>query len=168
MCFNTHFIQQSTGAFSLLVAGEKASSLISQNKKPAEALAKAVVCGGRGIRTLGTGLSPYNGLANRPFRPLRHLSLFRAGKSNQCLLNWKIIQQLFYLISHLKIFYPNNFLQNNFQYLFCILTFAALRVSGRSVARSSRHIWDVEVASSNLAAPTKKGCFSRQPFLIRS
>lgn len=27
--------------------------------------------------------------------------------------------------------------------------------SGRSVARSSRHIWDVEVASSNLAAPTK-------------
>jgi hypothetical protein len=33
-------------------------------------------CGEGGIRTLGTGLSPYNGLANRPFRPLRHLSLF--------------------------------------------------------------------------------------------
>ena len=31
-------------------------------------------CGEGGIRTLGTGLSPYNGLANRPFRPLRHLS----------------------------------------------------------------------------------------------
>ena len=29
-----------------------------------------------GIRTLDTGLSPYNGLANRPFRPLRHLSEF--------------------------------------------------------------------------------------------
>ena len=27
-----------------------------------------------GIRTLGTSLSSYNGLANRPFRPLRHLS----------------------------------------------------------------------------------------------
>ena len=33
-------------------------------------------CGEGGIRTLGTGLSPYNGLANRPFRPLRHLSSF--------------------------------------------------------------------------------------------
>jgi hypothetical protein len=32
-------------------------------------------CGEGGIRTLGTGLSPYNGLANRPFRPLRHLSM---------------------------------------------------------------------------------------------
>jgi len=31
-------------------------------------------CGEGGIRTLGTDLSPYNGLANRPFRPLRHLS----------------------------------------------------------------------------------------------
>jgi hypothetical protein len=28
-----------------------------------------------GIRTLGTSLSSYNGLANRPFRPLRHLSV---------------------------------------------------------------------------------------------
>ena len=28
--------------------------------------------------------------------------------------------------------------------------------SGRSVARLSRHIWDVEAASSNLAAPTKE------------
>ncbi len=36
-------------------------------------------CGEGGIRTLGTGLSPYNGLANRPFRPLRHLSV-RAAK----------------------------------------------------------------------------------------
>jgi hypothetical protein len=30
--------------------------------------------GERGIRTLGKVLKPYNGLANRPFRPLRHLS----------------------------------------------------------------------------------------------
>jgi hypothetical protein len=28
-----------------------------------------------GIRTLDTSLSSYNGLANRPFRPLRHLSI---------------------------------------------------------------------------------------------
>jgi hypothetical protein len=28
-----------------------------------------------GIRTLDTSLSSYNGLANRPFRPLRHLSV---------------------------------------------------------------------------------------------
>ncbi len=33
-------------------------------------------CGEGGIRTLGTSLSSYNGLANRPFRPLRHLSVY--------------------------------------------------------------------------------------------
>jgi hypothetical protein len=32
-----------------------------------------------GIRTLGTSLSSYNGLANRPFRPLRHLSFLMHG-----------------------------------------------------------------------------------------
>jgi hypothetical protein len=31
-----------------------------------------------GIRTLGTGVSPYNGLANRRIRPLCHLSGVRA------------------------------------------------------------------------------------------
>ena len=30
-----------------------------------------------GIRTLGTGVSPYNGLANRRIRPLCHLSVLR-------------------------------------------------------------------------------------------
>ena len=30
-----------------------------------------------GIRTLGTGVSPYNGLANRRIRPLCHLSGMR-------------------------------------------------------------------------------------------
>ena len=30
--------------------------------------------GERGIRTLGTGINQYNGLANRRFRPLSHLS----------------------------------------------------------------------------------------------
>lgn len=30
--------------------------------------------GEAGIRTLGRGLSPYNGLANRRFRPLSHLT----------------------------------------------------------------------------------------------
>ena len=38
--------------------------------------------GERGIRTLGWDLNPINGLANRPFRPLRHLSFSsdRRGK----------------------------------------------------------------------------------------
>jgi hypothetical protein len=35
---------------------------------------KEFICGEGGIRTLDTSLSSYNGLANRPFRPLRHLS----------------------------------------------------------------------------------------------
>ena len=35
---------------------------------------RAKVGGEAGIRTLGTGLSPYNGLANRRFRPLGHLT----------------------------------------------------------------------------------------------
>ena len=34
-----------------------------------------------GIRTLGTGVSPYNGLANRRIRPLCHLSA--VGKRNR-------------------------------------------------------------------------------------
>src|SRR6266404_1766637 len=33
--------------------------------------------GERGIRTLDTGLSPYNALAGRPLRPLGHLSEVR-------------------------------------------------------------------------------------------
>src|ERR1700727_2424820 len=33
-----------------------------------------------GIRTLGTGVSPYNGLANRRIRPLCHLSDFVYNK----------------------------------------------------------------------------------------
>jgi hypothetical protein len=34
--------------------------------------------GEAGIRTLGTGVSPYNGLANRRIRPLCHLSGVRS------------------------------------------------------------------------------------------
>jgi hypothetical protein len=33
--------------------------------------------GEAGIRTLGTGLSPYNGLANRRLQPLGHLTDLR-------------------------------------------------------------------------------------------
>ena len=33
-----------------------------------------------GIRTLGTGVSPYNGLANRRIRPLCHLSANKINK----------------------------------------------------------------------------------------
>src|ERR1700724_3414051 len=41
----------------------------------------AVKTGGEGgIRTLGTGVSPYNGLANRRIRPLCHLSAFVYNK----------------------------------------------------------------------------------------
>jgi hypothetical protein len=38
----------------------------------------AIIGGEGGIRTLGTGLSPYNCLAGSPVRPLRHLSDGRA------------------------------------------------------------------------------------------
>ena len=41
---------------------------------PTFAMALVGAGGEGGIRTLGTSLSSYNGLANRPFRPLRHLS----------------------------------------------------------------------------------------------
>ena len=43
---------------------------------PAEARfgRRAKVGGEAGIRTLGRGLSPYNGLANRRLRPLGHLT----------------------------------------------------------------------------------------------
>ncbi len=52
-------------------------------KKSRHIVGTLLVCGEGGIRTLGTGLSPYNGLANRPFRPLRHLSsLFLLGCKN--------------------------------------------------------------------------------------
>ena len=46
------------------------------------------------------------------------------------------------------------------------------RSSGRSVARSSRLVWDQEVASSNLAAPTKRNTsplrFQREDLLFWS
>src|SRR3954465_4519579 len=41
------------------------------------ALADESVYGERGIRTLDTGLTPYNGLANRRLQPLGHLSPIR-------------------------------------------------------------------------------------------
>ena len=39
-----------------------------------------------GIRTLDTGLSQYNGLANRRFRPLSHLSVMGRLSNASCLL----------------------------------------------------------------------------------
>ena len=43
--------------------------------QPATSFDSVEGCGGeRGIRTLDTGLSPYNALAGRPLRPLGHLS----------------------------------------------------------------------------------------------
>ena len=42
-----------------------------------------------GIRTLGTGVSPYNGLANRRIRPLCHLSSMTYEElSLNCLSFW--------------------------------------------------------------------------------
>ena len=41
-----------------------------------------------GIRTLGTGIIPYNGLANRRIRPLCHLSGVRFFISLTQLLGW--------------------------------------------------------------------------------
>jgi hypothetical protein len=46
--------------------------------------------GEAGIRTLGTGVSPYNGLANRRIRPLCHLSGVRVFTSLTQLLGFQI------------------------------------------------------------------------------
>src|SRR5271163_1467303 len=44
------------------------------------------LCGGEGgIRTPDTGVSPYNGLANRRLQPLGHLSAYRLRGSRRCL-----------------------------------------------------------------------------------
>gem|GEM_PF-2473443 len=42
-----------------------------------------------GIRTLDTSLSSYNGLANRPFRPLRHLSVYPPRRDAKIKINCK-------------------------------------------------------------------------------
>src|SRR4051812_3154883 len=44
--------------------------------------------GEAGIRTLGTGLSPYNGLANRRLQPLGHLTV------SKLLKNLRVLQLL--------------------------------------------------------------------------
>ena len=44
------------------------------NRHPCDRNRPSLTGGEAGIRTLGTGLSPYNGLANRRFRPLSHLT----------------------------------------------------------------------------------------------
>src|SRR5436190_20279225 len=44
---------------------------------------KSARCGETGIRTLDTGLTPYNGLANRRLQPLGHLSNIRV-QSRRC------------------------------------------------------------------------------------
>ena len=46
----------------------------------------ALTGGEAGIRTLGTGLSPYNGLANRRLQPLGHLTVStRCARSRRAL-----------------------------------------------------------------------------------
>src|SRR5262245_19707327 len=55
------------------------------------------VGGERGIRTLGTGFNPYNGLANRRFRPLSHLSpALRASQSSRRPKCWQSQQSQFF------------------------------------------------------------------------
>ncbi len=72
----------SSNAFllSLPVSKQALHSSLQQKAPLLRSLPLFSFCGEGGIRTLGTGLSPYNGLANRPFRPLRHLSRLRETK----------------------------------------------------------------------------------------
>jgi hypothetical protein len=60
----------------------KGTRLCIATRKPFNALVeglKITESGERGIRTPGTGISPYNGLANRRLQPLGHLSGETAG-----------------------------------------------------------------------------------------
>ena len=72
----------------------RARWLASLSCERSERLAKAG--GEAGIRTLGTGLSPYNGLANRRFRPLSHLTarlqVYVTEAPTPNLLNSEVVQ----------------------------------------------------------------------------
>ena len=46
-----------------------------------------------GIRTLGTGVSPYNGLANRRIRPLCHLSGVCGATVYHAIREWRYTPQ---------------------------------------------------------------------------
>ena len=61
-----------------------------------------------GIRTLDTGINPYNGLANRRFRPLSHLS--KIGAVGNITVNLYIITKFYKLF----LIYP----QTLFFYLY--------------------------------------------------
>ena len=70
---------------SLPVLKQALNSLLQQKSSDIAEPTVIFLCGEGGIRTLGTSLSSYNGLANRPFRPLRHLSGWAAKiKINAC------------------------------------------------------------------------------------
>lgn len=63
-----------------------------------------------GIRTLDTGFNPYNGLANRRFRPLSHLS--KIGAVGNITVNLYIITKfykLFLIYPQTLFFYLYNF-----------------------------------------------------------
>ncbi len=68
--------------------GRSKSGQLSSVESPRRVIDPQVTYGGEaGIRTLGTGLSPYNGLANRRFRPLSHLTADGKYTARKYLLN---------------------------------------------------------------------------------
>ncbi len=71
----------------------EASFLLPGHEKTCAFSQVFIVSGEGGIRTLGTGLSPYNGLANRPFRPLRHLSCAIPIGNGKIITEHRILQK---------------------------------------------------------------------------
>ena len=51
--------------------------------RPHRPMSQREIGGEAGIRTLGTGFSPYNGLANRRLQPLGHLTAPRKYTAEQ-------------------------------------------------------------------------------------
>jgi hypothetical protein len=59
---------------------DRLSEISAVNKYEDDHCNQGLRCNGeRGIRTPGTGVNPYNGLANRRLQPLGHLSGVRSG-----------------------------------------------------------------------------------------
>jgi hypothetical protein len=102
-------------------------------------------CGEGGIRTLGTGLSPYNGLANRPFRPLRHLS----GGSKNSDLSVRFLQKprFLFTIHQSSIQHPVSSIQH---------PASSLPHSARLLHNESKLIY-----ANNFYSPSKQGSLIR-------
>src|SRR5207302_11049595 len=82
----TKSIGQESGDWLLVIGGGGSTTTdhlqpITDEKDPSSQMSPD---GERGIRTLDTGLTPYNGLANRRLQPLGHLSNVRVAQSRPC------------------------------------------------------------------------------------